>query len=37
MDFIILGTAFIMPVIYGFSILFSLIAGKAPDLTDIHG
>lgn len=37
MDLIILGTAFIMPVIYGFSILFSLLTGNAPDLTDIHG
>ena len=34
MDFIILGTAFIMPVIYGFGILLSLVTGTTPNLTD---
>ncbi len=34
MDLIILGTALIMPVIYGFGILLSLISGTTPGLTD---
>lgn len=34
MDLIILGTAIVMPVIYGFGILLSLITGSRPGLTD---
>ncbi len=37
MDFIILSTALVMPIVYGFAILLSLLTGKSPDLKDIHG
>lgn len=36
MDFIILGTAFVMPIIYGFGILLLLVTGKPPESTDIN-
>ncbi len=34
MDFIILGTALTMPIIYGFSILLSLVTDSEPCLSD---